>query len=341
MSLTVTKTNSSINGKDIFLFRIQNESGAYVEVLNYGATLVSFVVPDKSGNLENIILNYNNIEDYFTDNSYIGSTVGRFANRIGGAQFELNGIKYSLDRNDGNNCNHGGYSGFNSKVFDWKVENEKLILSCESLDGEGGFPGNLKFSVIYSFSAENSLYIEYKAVSDTETVFNPTNHAYFNLSAGRENILNHELKVFSESYLETDDEFIPTGKVLPIGGSAFDFRRGRRISEMMPLKTEILQGYNTYFIGNSDKQVLKHLASLSEEESGRYVDVYSTMPGVQVYTGDYLPEPFTGVCLEAQFYPDGPNHPHFETCMLKPDTETVQIIVIDAGCRAIAHRDLL
>lgn len=331
MSLNITKTDFNILGKDIFLFRITNSSGAYVEITNYGATLVSFVVTDKSGNFENIILNYKSIEDYFTDSSYIGSTVGRFANRIGGAQFELNRVKYSLDKNDGNNCNHGGNSGFNSKVFDFEIQEDILVLSCSSKDGESGFPGNLKFSVSYSFSEENKLNIEYKAISDKETIFNPTNHAYFNLSAGKEDILNHELKVFSENYLETNDEFIPTGKILPVADSAFDFREYKKISDLIPLKKEILKGYNTYFICDSNKSYLKHLASLKEEKSSRTIDLYSTMPGVQIYTGDYLSDhhyPFAGVCLEAQFYPDGPNHAHFETCILKPNVETTHSIVI-------------
>ena len=321
----------TINGEYLILFRIQNKQGCYVEILNFGATLVSIVVPDKKGNLENIILRYDNIADYLTDSFYLGCTVGRFANRIGGAKFTLNGKTYFLDKNDGNNSNHGGFNGFNSKIFDYEIQDDKLILSCESEDGEGGFPGNIKFTVTYSFTDNNELHIEFDAISDMETIFNPTNHAYFNLSEKKETILNHKLKVFSDSYLETNDEFIPTGKINSISyNPAFDFRDYQEISGLMPLKNEIIEGYNTYFISKFNNKI-KQLASLTESESGITVDIYSSMSGVQIYTGDYLSEPhqpFAGICLEAQFFPDSPNHPNFETCILKPDEEVTHSIII-------------
>lgn len=325
--------NKIIPPQNLSLFRLENSTGAYVEVLNYGATLVSLVVPDKQGNFTNMILSYDNIESYFTDTFYIGSTIGRFANRIAGAQFLLNGKIVHLDKNDGKNSNHGGFNGFHTKIFDAEIADDQLILSCESNDGEGGFPGNMKFSVIYSFTENNELHIEYKAVSDKETPFNPTNHAYFNLSVGKENILNHELKVYAGSYLETDDEFIPTGSILPITDPGFDFREYATISEQMIFKDEIIKGYNTYFISNSNEK-LKRLASLQDKKSGRAIDVYSTMPGVQIYTGDYLSgkfRPFSGICLEAQFYPDAPNHAHFEGCMLDPGKEVRHKIVMAIG----------
>lgn len=333
MSQISSKTVANLNGRDILLFRIRNSLGAYVEIINYGATLVSFVVPDRQGNMRNIILSYDNIEDYFTDTSYIGSTVGRFANRIANAQFTLNGKKYILDKNDGNNSNHGGFTGFNSRIFDYEISENSLVFSYKSIDGEGGFPGNLNFRVSYSFSDDNRLCIGYKAVSDKETVFNPTNHAYFNLSGGKENILNHELNVFADNYLETNDEFIPTGKILAVKNSAFDFGDYKTIAEMMPLKNEIIQGFNTYFIGNSS-EAIKYLASIRDKDSGRAVDVFSTMPGVQIYTGDYLSgkhNPFSGICMEAQFYPDGPNHSHFETCILKAHQQVEHKIIFSAS----------
>ena len=337
-----SKVVANIDGKEVLLFRINGASGRYAEITNYGATLTAFVVPDKTGDPKNIILSYENIEEYFTDNSYIGSTVGRYANRISNARFSLGGKTYFLDKNDGNNSNHGGFSGFNSKIFDYKTCGNKLVLSYESPDGEGGFPGNLSCSVTYSFTDDNGLQIEYRAVSDKETIFNPTNHAYFNLSGSLyENrsgspspdlppdILNHELKVFADSYLETNNDFIPTGKILPVKDSAFDFSDYKAISDLMPLKNEVLKGYNTYFISNSGEQ-LKHLASLREPKSEIVIKIFSTMPGVQVYTGDYLSgkhQPFSGICLEAQFYPDAPNHPGFKNCILKPNIETVHKIV--------------
>ena len=315
-----SKIIANLNGKDIILFKIQNGLGAYVEIMNYGATLISFVVPDRQGDMRNIILRYDNIDDYFSDTSYIGSTIGRFANRISNAQFTLKGKTYLLDKNDGNNSNHGGFTGFSSRIFDHEICENTLILSYKSIDGEGGFPGNLDFRVSYSFSDENKLCIGYKPISDNETVFNPTNHAYFNLSTEKESILNHKLQVLADSYLETNDDFIPTGEILSIKNTAFDFSTYKTIAEMMLQKKEIIQGFNTYFVSNS-KEELKYLASLQDENSNTVLDVYSTMPGVQIYTGDYLSgqhKSFSGICLEAQFYPDGPNHAHFETCWLKP-----------------------
>lgn len=312
------KTITQLSGNDIVLFRLSNARGSYAEVCNYGATLISLVVADATGEMNNIILNYPDIEDYFADTNYIGSTIGRFANRIANAGFELDGKTYLLDKNDGENSNHGGYKGFNSRVFSYEVKDDHLILSYLSEDGEGGFPGTLSFSVSYSFSDDNQLKIEYKAGTDKKTVFNPTCHAYFNLSGENELILSHELKVYADYYLETKDDFIPTGVMTPVKNSAFDFNEFREIQSLMPLKNEVLPGYNTYFIGNQ-KTTMKQLASLRERKSGITVDVFSTMPGLQIYTGDYLSKPhrpLSGICLEAQFFPDGPNKAHFETCIL-------------------------
>lgn len=324
------KKITELNGKEIVLFKLSNHS-AYVEILNYGATIVSIVVPDKNNQPGNVVLTYDDPEDYFTDKVCLGSTVGRVANRISKAQFELNGNTYFLDKNDGNNSNHGGFNGFNKQIFNFEVKNDKLILSYESKDGEGGFPGNLLFSVIYSFPEENELMIEYKAISDKETIFNPTNHAYFNLSGNKKDILNHELKVFADSYLESDHEFLPTGKILSVQNTAFDFSDYKKIAQMMPLKNEILKGYNTYFIssGHANKS-LRKLASVKEETSGRELTLYSDMPGFMFYTGDYLSgkhQPFEGLCLEAQFYPDAPSHSEFPSCKMEPDQEVIYKIV--------------
>jgi len=312
----------------IQIFRIQNKSGAYIEVSNYGATLVSVVTPDKSGELENIILSYNNPEDYYSDKYYLGSTIGRFANRISNARFELDGKMFFLDENDGKNSNHGGFNGFNSKVFGYQINDHSIEFSYFSKDGEGGFPGNLQIYVTYSFSEDNVVTIEYRAISDKLTIFNPTNHAYFNLSGKGKNILDHELKVYADKYLESDEQFLPTGRILDMSDSPYDFREYNTFSELMPLKNEIIKGYNTYFIANST-DACKLLASLKEKRSGRQVDIYSTMPGIQVYTGDYLSDPFipfAGVALEAQFYPDTLNHSDFPSCVLYPDKEIRHII---------------
>lgn len=296
------------------LFRLTNASGAYVELLNLGAALVSWYVSNKEGQLENIILTYPELEDYVANPYYLGSTIGRFANRITKSQFTLDGETYHLDKNDGENTNHGGFSGFHNQMFDGEAKENQIIFTYNSPAGEGGFPGNIRFSVIYTFSDDNTLSIEYKVVSDKNTAFNPTNHAYFNLSGKGETICNHELKVYADKYLVTDAAWLPTGEICPLSEGSFDFNQ--------------LQGYNTYFI-SSDKHIVKSLATLSETTSGRSLSVNSNMPGIQIYTGDYLDKPFqpcAGIALEAQGYPDAVNHNHFPSCRIEKGEEKVYTI---------------
>jgi aldose 1-epimerase len=316
------KKISQINDRDILLFRITNSAGAYIELLNYGATLVSVVVPDKNNRFGNVILSFRNIEDYFSNSFYLGSTIGRFANRISNARFCLNGEDFHIDKNDGNHSLHGGDGGFSKKIFDFNVNQESVTFYGESFSGESGFPGNIQFSVTYLFSDNNELLIEYKAASDRNTPLSMTNHAYFNLFSDSEDICAHELKVFADEFLEMNDEFLPTGNILPLANSAFDFTEYRKIGHMISLKKEKIKGYNTYFISrDQNNRELKILASVKEPRTGRKLDVYSTMPGIMFYTGDYLSGkllPFGGLCIEAQFYPDFVNHLHFHSSMISP-----------------------
>ena len=315
------------SGKDIMLFRLSGESGAYVEVLNYGATLVSAHVPDCNNRLGNVVLTYPDISDYLTDKNYLGSTIGRFANRIANAQFSMNGTTYHLDRNDGQNNNHSGYSGFHQKIFDAEILDDKLILTTHCRDNEGGFPGNLEVKIYFSLCGKE-LTIRYMALSDSETPFNPTCHAYFNLSGKKDSVFQHELKVNASEYLESDNNFLPTGKILPVSGSAFDFGQYHFIGRMAALKQDMLKGYNAYFpVPGNGK--LRQLATLRELVSGRMMSISSDMPGVLLYTGDYLSglhQPFEGACLEAQFYPDAPNHAHFPECIVTPGEPCEHII---------------
>ena len=330
MSSIKIHQQQSLSGYDLVLFRIKNAKDCYVDILNWGATLVSIVVPDKHNTRENVILNYNNIADYLSDAAYLGCTVGRFANRISNAQFTLNGKNYLLDKNDGENSNHGGFTGFNKKIYQHSIEGDTLVLTTKSKDGEGGFPGNMRFSVRYSFDDENILHIEYRAVSDQDTLFNPTNHAYFDLSAGKSNPLDQELKVEADTFLEMNDKFLPTGKILNMEGTPFDFRSYTSFAKQMPFKNEILKGYNTYFIGREKAATSSVLrAALCDNYSGRILQVYSDMPGIQCYTGDYLSgehSAFSGVCLEAQAYPDAPTYTHFPSCILLKDKEFISHI---------------
>ncbi|KAA6300797.1 MAG: Aldose 1-epimerase [Candidatus Ordinivivax streblomastigis] len=313
------KTVFRHNDRDIELYRITDGSGAYVEMLNYGATLVSVVVPARDGKLDNIVLCYPDVRDYFTDTCYIGSTIGRFANRIAHARFTLNGQEFLLDQNDGENCNHSGFSGFNRKIFDAETDGHEVSFFAQSADGEGGFPGKTDIIVRCSFTA-GTLTLRYLASCDRETLFSPTCHAYFNLTGKNNDIFRHELQVHAAEYLEMNRSFVPTGNVLPVTGTGYDFGTYKPVGQMAEQKRDDLRGYNTCFVA-SDIHLEKHLASLRETLSGRMMDVFSTMPAMLLYTGDYLcgqHQPFAGLCLEAQFYPDAPNHSHFPSCVIKP-----------------------
>ena len=313
-------------GQEIALFRISNASGAYAELTNIGASIVSVVVPDKKGILSNVVLRYNKLEDYLTDTFYLGGTISSISNRISDACFTMDGRVYHLDKNDGKNSNHGGYNGLNKKIFNYHINNESVTFHTESPDREGGFPGNLKLRVTYSFSEDNRLQIEYSALSDKRTPINFTNHAYFNLSGKKNTILDNQLKVNAEKYLETDNDFLPTGQILDIKNSAFDFINYKTILEMASLKKDNLEGYNAYFIRQDNKDAL---ASIKCPISERTLDVYSSMPGILFYTGDFLSDqflPFQGLCLEAQYYPNAMNHTDFVSNILEPNKEKTDII---------------
>jgi aldose 1-epimerase len=313
----------------IDLIRMTNRLGACVEVINYGATIVSVFVPDRNGILENVVLRYEDFSRYMRNSAFLGATVGRVANRISGARFTLNGVVYNLDKNDGRNSIHGGIYGFHGKIFDCHTENESLILSATSDDGEGGFPGNLTFSVKYSFSDNNELLIEYAASSDKITPVNFTNHSYFNLSGKKTVILDDELKVNATHYAESDNEFLPTGRILPLSETAFDFRKYTRINDRMTMKNDNLKGYNAYFLKEKNHGEDVPLASFRNIASGRTLDTYTSMPGVLIYTGDFLSGTFTpseGICFEAQYPPDAVNHPHFAQNMLYPGKTKKDII---------------
>lgn len=298
---------------DIYLFHLTNGRGVCVEIINYGATIVSIGIP-VNGILKKIVLGYEKIEDYFSDTAYLGATIGRFANRISGSAFRMDGKIYRLDKNDGDHCNHGGFEGFNRKVFDWKIEDNKLILFAMSKDGEAGFPGNVILTVSYSLSEDNELIMDYTVTADRKTPVNITNHAYFNLS-GEKDILGHHLKIESDSFLESDEQFLPTGRKLWVEENpGFDFRSFAEIGKNALLKNEKMKGYNTYFIAREETGKLKKLATLRSERTGVNLEVHSTMPGIMIYTGDYLSggyQPFSGISLEAHGFPDSLNIPAF------------------------------
>lgn len=294
-------------GTPIYLFRLINRNGLVVELINLGATIKSIYLPCSRAEQYDIVLGHDKVENYFLDDNYLGVTIGRFANRISGATFIMDEQTYQLDKNDGDNCNHGGFSGFNRKIFESYINSDEVSMRAISFDGEGGFPGNMELIVTYHLTDENELCICYSITSDRKTPANFTNHAYFNLSR-EESILNHQLKIEADQFLQSDDHFLPTGRVLDVNNyPGCDFREFRKISDNMQLKKEKITGYNHYFIGRTNKKEFSRIATLSSKDQGLGLEIYTTMPGIMIYTGDYLSgkyRSFSGISMEAHHYPD-------------------------------------
>ncbi|WP_419702125.1 aldose epimerase family protein [Mucilaginibacter sp. NFX135] len=322
------------------LFKMENTHGAYVELTNYGATLVSVVVPDRHGVYSNVVLGFPSLHAYLDDDCYIGSTIGRYANRIGGASFQLDGITWYLENNDGENTNHGGSKGFNTRVFKYVVTAEGLYFTIQSTDGEGGYPGNLELTVHYVWTDLNELLISYCASTDKKTIANFTNHAYFNLSNDGAKIFDHRLTIHAGSLLQNDGNYIPTGIIEPVGN--------RRLSDtviknkMMVNETHITGLNDCYILDEQPGTYHKLAAELTEKRSGRKLEIFTTYPALMVYTGDYLQSeylghhqnpysPFDGICLECQHYPDSPNHSNFPTTVLNPGDTYHESIIYKFG----------
>jgi aldose 1-epimerase len=321
MSTTITrKVWGAAHGEAVFLFTLQNSAGAFVEITNYGATLVSVNVPDKSSTQGNVIISFPTLNAYLNDSCYVGSTIGRYANRVSNAQFDLGGNTYQLNANDGKNSNHSGAAGFNSKVFGFEINGEELVMVLHSNDGDGGFPGNLNLRVTYTWSDDNALNIHYKAVSDKDTFANFTNHAYFNLSNDEPTVLNHHLEINANTIVAAGDDYIPTGEIIP-AEVLFD---GAKVGEKIAINGGDTKGVNSFYILNDNASFA---AKLTDQSSGRTLTVTTSYPGVFCYTGDYLNskylntnnrtcQPFEGLCLECQHYPDAMNRPGFPSALL-------------------------
>jgi aldose 1-epimerase len=330
-----------LNGTDVFLFRIENESGAYVELTNYGAAIVSVVVPDKQQQLENVVVGFPDLEGYLNDTCYIGSTIGRYANRISNARFKLDGRIHYLDTNDGKNSNHAGKSGFNYRVFTSETIDNGVVMTLTSPDGDGGYPGKLELMVIYTWSDDNELLINYKATVDKTTIANFTNHAYFNLSAFKNKIYNHKLTVSSEYIVDSYEDYTPSGAIIPARQKAFS---NNKLSDKFKIDESRVEGLNLFYIidPETEENALAYAALLADEESGRTLKVNTNYPGVFLYTGDYLnstspthtgkpAKPFDALCLECQHYPDSINHHNFPQAILQAGDVYDQSILYKFG----------
>jgi aldose 1-epimerase len=325
------KTMYGMIGADsVFQYTLTNKSGMVVKILNYGGTVTDIITPDKNGKMGDVILGYESLDGYLqTGNPYFGCLVGRYGNRIANAKFTLDGKEYTLAVNNGPNTLHGGLKGFDKVIWNVKLYTDSsVLLSYLSKDGEEGYPGNLSVDVMYSLGSDNALKIDYAAVTDKATPLNLTNHCYFNLSAGTDStILDHELMLKADKYTPVNETLIPTGKIDDVKGTPMDFTTAKKIGEDL---ANVKGGYDHNWVLSRSGNDLELIGSVYHAGSGRYMEVYTTQPGIQFYTGNFLNGTLkntrggakyvqhAALCLETQHFPDSPNQSNFPNTILKP-----------------------
>ncbi|MCL4296866.1 MAG: galactose mutarotase [Anaerolineae bacterium] len=318
------------------IFTLTNKNGLSTKITNYGGIVMSLHVPDKAGHLGDVVLGFDDVEEYLKPHPYFGALIGRYGNRIADGKFTLEGKDYILAQNDGPNSLHGGLKGFDKVIWDAKPldtpDGSALELTYLSQDGEEGYPGNLLVKVIYTLTQDDALRIDYTATTDETTVINLTHHSYFNLvGAGNGDILDHDLLLNAAHFTPIDETLIPTGEIKPVAGTPFDFTRPAKIGLRINQDDQQLKfglGYDHNWALNSADGVLALAARVSEPGSGRIMEVWTTEPGIQFYSGNFLDGSNTGkggkvyqyrsgFCLETQHFPDSPNQPNFPSTTLK------------------------
>jgi aldose 1-epimerase len=333
-------------GQPVDLYTLKNNKGMEVAITNYGGTVVSIKVPDREGKIGDIVLGYDTIPEYENGTSYFGGTIGRYANRIAHGTFKLDGVTYHIPKNDGDNSLHGGIKGFNKRIWTAKdvstSAGQALEITYLSKDGEEGFPGNLSAKVVFTLPAnENELRIEYTATTDKDTVVNLTNHSYWNLSGpGSGDILHDEMTIYASRFTPIDQTLIPTGELREVKGTPFDFLKATAIGARINQDNEQLKfgkGYDHNWVLDRKGPGMFLAARAYDPHSGRVLEVLTTQPGIQFYTGNFLngAKGKGGVaynyrsafCLETQHFPDSPNHPKFPTTELKPGQHYDQVTV--------------
>jgi aldose 1-epimerase len=335
--LNTTNFYKQIEGKETTLCILTNEKGAELTITNYGAKIVSLMVPDRNGKLTDVVTGHNSIDEYLTsEEPYFGAICGRYGNRIAKGKFTLDNVVYDqLAINNGPNNLHGGIKGFNAVVWDLnQIDNQTVELTYTSKDGEEGFPGNLKTIVTYSLTDNNEVVISYQATTDKPTVLNLTNHSYFNLSGqGDPSIYDHLLIINADYYLPTDETAIPYGPKEKVEGTPMDFRTPHEVGERIDEDFEALnfgKGYDhTYILNKTNANEMSLCARCVSPKTGIVMECFTTEPGVQLYTGNWMTGNFIGkngqryparaaLCLETQHYPDSPNKPEYPTTVLRP-----------------------
>jgi len=337
LQVSVLKTEK-IDGEDVQIYQLINKNGTTIHLTNYGAIVTKIFVADKDGIFENIVLGFDSVSQYRQNGYYFGATVGRYANRIAEGRFTLENEEYQLTLNNGPNHLHGGKNGFHEAIWSAEsFENENGVgvrMTYISPDGDEGYPGELKTTTVFTLDNNDVFSIEYEANSDKSTIINLTHHGYFNLSAMTENILDHELTIYGNQYTPVNQLSIPTGEIVAVKDSPFDFTSAHKIGDRID---KVAGGYTLNYVikGENTPNINKH-AELYHVASGRILEVHSDAPGIQLYTGNFLDGvkgtdkivyyKHYGVCLEPQSFPDSPNNPQFPTTYLSPEETYSRVI---------------
>jgi aldose 1-epimerase len=323
----------TLDGEPVDIYTLTSAKGIEARITNYGGIVVSLKTPDKSGKMADIVQGFDDLNGYLQDEPYFGAVIGRYANRIGKARFRLDGKEYKLPANDGQNSLHGGKKGFDKHLWTAAVKGSSLELTYVSKDGEEGYPGTLTAKVVYTMESNGDLKLDYSATTDEDTVVNLTNHTYFNLKGqGSGTILDHELTLFASNYTPIDSGLIPTGELVPVKGTPFDFLTAHKIGDRIEAAVEQLKlgkGYDHNWVLDAKSGSLAKAAEVHEATGGRVLEVWTNQPGIQFYTGNFLDGTIKGkggkvygrraaLCLETQHFPDSPNQPKFPSVVLKP-----------------------
>lgn len=336
------------NGKVTDLYVLRNTNNIEVCVTNFGGRIVSIMVPDKDGKMQDVVLGFDAIEDYINKPTDFGATIGRYANRINKGKFSLDGVDYQLPTNNYGHCLHGGPKGYQYQVFDAKQNGpQELVLTYSSKDGEENFPGNLYCKVVMVLTDDNAIDIRYEAETDKPTIVNMTNHSYFNLDGDASDNSEHLLTINADYYTPVDETFMTTGEVLPVEGTPMDFRTATPVGERINEAYTQLQnggGYDHNWVLNTKGNVEQKCASLESPKTGIVLDVYTNEPGIQIYTGNFLDGTLKGkkgitynkrasVCLETQKYPDTPNKLDWPSAILRPGEKYISECIFKFSVR--------
>ena len=325
---------TEVDGKKTDLYILRNKNNMEVCITNFGGRIVSVMVPDKDGQMRDVVLGFDSIQDYISKPSDFGASIGRYANRINQGKFTLDGVEYQLPRNNYGHCLHGGPQGFQYRVYDAvQLNPQELQLTYVAKDGEEGFPGNITCKVLMKLTDDNAIDIQYEAETDKPTIVNMTNHSYFNLDGDAGSNAEHLLTIDADYYTPVDSTFMTTGEIVPVEDTPMDFRTpmpvGERINDFDFVQLKNGNGYDHNWVLNTNGDITKPAARLTSPQSGITLEVYTNEPGIQVYTGNFLDGSIQGkkgitynqrasVCLETQHYPDSPNKPQWPSVILEP-----------------------